>query len=61
MYFSCVVLGMEPRALCMLAKGSTTELHPQSLFYFIYLFFEAVSHYVAQAGLKAEMLLPLPP
>jgi hypothetical protein len=63
---------MEPKALCMLSKSPTTELHLQSLVYLcIYLFFgDRVSpcsigcpgtHYVAQAGLELMILLPLPP
>lgn len=30
-FFSFVVLGIKPRAFCMLAKHFTSELHPQLL------------------------------
>lgn len=32
--FFSVVLGMEPRALCMLYNGSITEIHPQLMVVF---------------------------
>lgn len=30
-----VVMGINPRASCMLGKGSATELHPQLFFFFL--------------------------
>lgn len=54
----CVVLGLESKALHVLANCSTTELHPQPLYFFFSLFFEAGSCYAVQAGLKLEILLP---
>ena len=52
--FYFVVREIEPRALCMTGKCSTTELHhqhpptPSTCF-------ETGSHYVAQAGLKLSL------
>jgi hypothetical protein len=40
----------------MLDKGPTTELYAQAL-----IFFEIGAHYVAQANLKHQIFLPLPP
>lgn len=34
--YVCVLLGIEPKHLCMLGKQSTTVLHPQTLYTILY-------------------------
>lgn len=52
-----VVLGTEPRASCMLGKCSTLNYIPRSPFKLL----KQGSLKAVQAGLKLEILLPLPP
>jgi hypothetical protein len=41
-FIYCIVLGIECRALCMLGKHLTTELHPQAKFLFLDLPFSLI-------------------
>lgn len=46
-------------ALFRLCKGFATKLHPQPLGVFVFNCFVLVFHYVVQAGLELETLLPV--
>lgn len=53
-FFFPGVLGIEPRALCMLTKGSTTELHPCAGGPG-----PSITYYVAQVSLELVAILLL--